>query len=81
MIGVHEWKTASSNKLHPADHANVRFKCRRCKCVGTKHFVDECLDFGGAFGHLCPKRIEGKVSKPVPFRAKRFEVDEKVRLF
>ncbi|KAJ7728423.1 hypothetical protein DFH07DRAFT_851162 [Mycena maculata] len=54
-LGIPEWKTARTNRLHPVARANARFSCSACGKVARPYKWDDCLDYEGVCKHECQK--------------------------
>ncbi|KAJ7512674.1 hypothetical protein B0H11DRAFT_1946827 [Mycena galericulata] len=70
-LGIPEWKTARSNKLHPCARLTARWNCGTCSKVARPYKWDECLDYEGVCKHECQK---GKKST---WKVEQFVKDEK----
>lgn len=77
ILGFKDWKSASTNILHPVDRLTARFRCKRCDGKeGHQQWDDSSFDFAGACGHVC-KSNNGRTAKD-GWTADRFVPDSKV---
>ncbi|KAF8136000.1 hypothetical protein K438DRAFT_1738533 [Mycena galopus ATCC 62051] len=75
-LGITEWKTARSNKLHPVARLTARWNCGKCGKVAGAYKWDECLDYHGVCKHECPQSKKGK--EPLwSWKAENFVRDDK----
>ncbi|KAJ7155483.1 hypothetical protein C8R43DRAFT_1000071 [Mycena crocata] len=75
-LGIHEWKTARNNRLHPVARLNARWNCGLCGKVARAYKWDECLDYEGVCKHECIKRNRHN-SKESLWKAEQFVKDDK----
>ncbi|KAJ7266961.1 hypothetical protein B0H12DRAFT_1179422 [Mycena haematopus] len=54
-LGIPEWRTARSNRLHPVARLTARWTCGKCGEVARAYKWDGCLDYQGVCKHECKK--------------------------
>ncbi|KAL0572100.1 hypothetical protein V5O48_009853, partial [Marasmius crinis-equi] len=70
------WKSASTNKLHPAQRVTARFRCGRCTRVEMRYLEDGCLDLAGVCAHVCES--PNKKNHRPQWKVENFVTDEKI---
>ncbi|KAF9078708.1 hypothetical protein BDP27DRAFT_1281459 [Rhodocollybia butyracea] len=76
ILGLLNWKSPSSKKAHPAERLTAQFRCRTCQRVEAKYRESGCMDYAGVIMHQCAVTLDKSVPAK-PFKASRFEKDEK----
>lgn len=74
-LGLLDWKTASSLKLHPIDRLSALFSCTKCV---QEALQDQTLNFEDACMHQCMENGKKKRQKQV-WDSDQFVPHEKVR--
>ncbi|KAF7344587.1 hypothetical protein MSAN_01940800 [Mycena sanguinolenta] len=72
-LGIPEWRTARSNKLHPVARLTARWSCGKCGNLPGQYKWDGCLDYLGVCKHECSKSKK----KESNWKAENFVKDDK----
>lgn len=79
-LGYPNWKTASTNVLHPVDRVTARFRCKNCTKLPVRYVQDGCFDFAGACAHDCAVTKKQRRNTDA-WDSNKFVKDEKVGHF
>jgi hypothetical protein len=77
MLGLRNWKRASTKCLHPAERVSARFICTLCSKSPEKGATAESLNFREACAHRCVRHSKKAAIKQM-WKADQFVPDKKV---